>query len=110
MRDPQLLASVQATTLASEPLAVEEVRTGQIDRDARAAQSLDRLGVEVIGAPVIDQQRVRASGDPQRPIRSARPAPIGQTPIGLRGELWRPARTAASISSGIVQPTGTSSV
>src|SRR5690348_9918816 len=81
--DPQLFARVQATTLAAEPLAVKEVRTGTIDRDARAAESLDRLGVEVIGALVIDQQCVRASRDSQSPISPARPAPLAQTAVGL---------------------------
>ncbi len=80
---------VPAARQTSEPLAVEQVCRGRVGRDSRAAESLDRFGVQVIGAPVVGQQRVRASGDPESPIGSARLAPIRQTPIGLDGELGR---------------------
>ena len=36
VRDPQLFPSAQAPKLTAEPLAVEQVRAGQVDRDSRA--------------------------------------------------------------------------
>ena len=36
VRDSKLFTSVHPTGLAPEPLSVEQVRAGQVDRDARA--------------------------------------------------------------------------
>ena len=49
VRGAQLLAGVDAAVLAAQPLAVEQVRAGERDADAGAAEPLDRLAVEPLG-------------------------------------------------------------
>jgi hypothetical protein len=51
--NPQLIASVNPSTLPPQPLAVEQVGSGMVDRDARSCEPFDGFGIEVIGAEVI---------------------------------------------------------
>ena len=43
---PQLLARVHAPPFAAQPLAVEQVRAGELDPHAGAPQAVDRLAVQ----------------------------------------------------------------
>ena len=57
VRDPQLLARFDAPALASQPLAVDEVRTRERGTHPRAAQPRDRLAVQVLGNVTLAEQR-----------------------------------------------------
>src|SRR5216683_6600142 len=45
VRGAQLLAGVDAATLATQPLAVEQIGAGELDPEAGAAEPVDRLAV-----------------------------------------------------------------
>ena len=47
----------------------------------------DRLDVEIVGTFVTDGERMRASGESQGPLSSARHSSFRQLPLRLRGEL-----------------------
>ena len=49
VRGAQLLAGVEAAALAAQPLAVEEMRAGQLGAHAGAAEPVDRLAVQALG-------------------------------------------------------------
>jgi hypothetical protein len=57
VRGAQLLARVTAAALAAQPLAVEQVRAGQLRADPGAAEPLDRLEIPALGAGVVAEQR-----------------------------------------------------
>jgi hypothetical protein len=59
----QLFARVEASALASQLLAVDELRAGQLDAHAAAAQPLDRLPVEAICDLAVAHQRTRTRLD-----------------------------------------------
>ena len=44
-----MLAGVEAAALAATPLAVEQMRAGELHADAGAAQAVDRFAVEAVG-------------------------------------------------------------
>jgi hypothetical protein len=75
--DAQLLAGVQPPALAAQPLAVEQMRAGELHAHAGAPEPLDRLAVKVLA---VGQQRARARLDPQRPLSAARAGGFREPP------------------------------
>ena len=67
----ELRARVDPPVLAAQPLAVEQVRAGELRAQPRAAQPLDRLAVQALGALALAQQRARAGPDAERPVGAA---------------------------------------
>src|SRR6185436_366739 len=63
-------ASVHPSPLASQPLAVEEMRSRKLHADARATESCDCFLVELVRVFAVGEQRARASLDPERPVRA----------------------------------------
>jgi hypothetical protein len=57
VRGSKLLARFEAPVLTSKPLAVHEPRSGQMNRDSAAVESLDRLAVEGFGGFPVAQKR-----------------------------------------------------
>ena len=85
----QLLARVHAPAFASQPLAVEQVGAGEVDRHARSSEPLGRLYVEVLGVLAVEEERPRAGRDPERPVRAARGGRVDETPEGIVGQVGR---------------------
>ena len=57
VRDPELLARIDAPAFASQPLAVDQVRTRKRGTHPRAAQPRDRLAVQALGDVTLAEQR-----------------------------------------------------
>jgi hypothetical protein len=55
---PQLVARIDATTLAAQAFAIQQVRPGERRTDAGAAESLDRLAVQAFGGLAFGDFRV----------------------------------------------------
>ena len=87
MGGTQVLACVDASLLAAEPLAVHEVGAGDVDGDAAAPEALDRFLVELVGFRAVAEQRARSRFDPERPVRAAGARPLGQTLEGDRSDV-----------------------
>ena len=69
----QLLARIDASALAPQPLAVEQMRTGELRTQPGAAQSIDRLAVEASAAsPSLSSARDRASMPSAQSVPAAR--------------------------------------
>src|SRR5579859_3184828 len=56
VRGPQLLSRLTSTALAAQPLAVEQVRPGQLCADPGPAQPLDRFPVTALGVLALAEQ------------------------------------------------------
>ena len=70
--DAQLLARVDAPALAAQPLAVEQVRAGELRPQPGAAEPLDRLAVEAARPPSPSLSSARdARLDAERPVGCA---------------------------------------
>ena len=87
VRRPQLRARIEAPALTSQPLTVEEVGTSEIDGHPGSTESIDRLDVERLGSLIVDEERLRARGDPEGPVRSAHPGHLRETRASIRGQL-----------------------
>jgi NADP-dependent 3-hydroxy acid dehydrogenase YdfG len=90
----ELPAGVDPAVLAAEPLAVEQVRAGQIDAGARPPQVPDGPLVQVLGGLAVAQQRQRARPDAERPVGAGRAGGLRQAAHrpGAPGGLPRPGR------------------
>ena len=99
--DAQLLARVDPPALAAQPLAVEQMRAGELHAQARAPEALDRLAVAALGGVPLAGERADAGLDPQRPV-AGRERPCARTSSRARPAAAprRPVRDAASASSG----------
>src|SRR6476659_5468739 len=63
VRRAQLLTRIHASTLAAQPLAVEQMRSPEVDAQPRATQVVDRLPVEALGLVALAHQGARACLD-----------------------------------------------
>lgn len=52
----QVLAGVHTSVLTTQPLAVQQVRAGQMDGDAAARKMVDRRAVAGLGGGAVAQQ------------------------------------------------------
>ena len=97
----QLLARVDAPALAAQPLAVEQVRAGELRPQPGPAEPVDRLAVQRGRRP---RRRSAARGRGPRcpaPSRCASPRVRSREPFQQRGgSAASPVRAAASTSSG----------
>src|SRR4051794_37743070 len=57
VRDPEMLTSFGASALASQPLAVDQVGAGERRTDPRAAQTRDRLAIQLLSNVALAEQR-----------------------------------------------------
>ena len=89
VRDLQLLARVEPPALAAQPLAVEQMRTGQVDLDPGAPQALHGLAIRALGDLAVAQQRPRQRVADRAPSRCRR-----------RASAPRVARSASRARSG----------
>jgi hypothetical protein len=62
---------VDAPVLATQPLAVQEVRPTEVDAHTRSIEALDGLLVTLLSDLSVAQQRMRARLDPERPLAAA---------------------------------------
>ena len=73
-------SSVRASALAAQPLAVDEMGSGQLEGHAGAAQMIDRLAVQRLGSRALAHQGTRTCLDPERQVRPARPGGLREPP------------------------------
>src|SRR5262249_34496503 len=85
--DAQVLTPVVAPVHPTQPLAVEEVRTGEMDDDPAALEALDCFAVERLGGVAVAQQRLRPGQDAEGPVRAAGPGSSPELPQSGRGLL-----------------------
>jgi hypothetical protein len=83
----QLVAGVDSTVLAAQPLAVHQLGPSQVERDTATAEARNRLLVEGFGARAGGQQGARAGLDPESPVGTTRLCPFDQTLKRHGGEL-----------------------
>ena len=76
-----------APVLAAQPLAVEQVRAGQLGADAGPAQPLDRLAVAPLGRLALAEQGADPGLDPQHPLGRGHAGAFGQPLQSGREEL-----------------------
>ena len=74
----ELDAGVAASSAAAQPLAVEQVRAGEVDGRTAALKLADRLQVRGLGLAGVIKQRLAAGADPERPRRRRCAGPVGQ--------------------------------
>src|SRR6266550_507079 len=79
MRRPELLSCIDAPALTSQPLAVEQVGASEIHGHSRSTKSVDRLDIELLGSLIVRQERLRARGEPEGPVRPARSGHFRET-------------------------------
>ena len=90
MRGAELGARVHAAILATQPLAVEQVRAGELGPQPGAAQPLDRLAVQAIGDFAVARQRSRTRQDPEPPVGGRNRGDLRQRLECSDGELCPP--------------------
>ena len=106
----ELLARVDPATLAAQPLAVEQVRAGELGPQPGAAQPLDRLAIQALGGR---RPRSAAPGSAPRCRAPSRCRRAASSPPAARAHRARARRllprAAASTSSGSAHMETTSS-
>ena len=85
----QVLARVHAAVLTTQPLAVHELRSGELSADPGAGEPLDRLAVERLRGVAIAQEGPRARLDAERPVRAAGSCRLREPLERLGRELGR---------------------
>ena len=74
----------------TKPLAVEEVGAGEINPDARAAETLERIAVEALGNGPLAQQRARSRLDAECPVGAAGAGAVRESLEGGGSVRWHP--------------------
>ena len=87
----QLLAGVDSTVFAAQPLAIHQLGPSQVKRDMATAEARNRLPVEGFGARAGGQQGARAGLEPKSPVGATRLRSFDQTLKGYGAELVAPA-------------------
>src|SRR5918996_4309391 len=70
--DAELLAPVDASALAAQPFAVEQMGAGEVDADPSAVEPFDRFAIETFRGISLAHQGARTCFDAERPVRPAR--------------------------------------
>ena len=83
----QLLARIGPPVLTAQPLAVDQVRAGQLGADAGPAKVLDRRAVVPLGRLALAEQAASPRLDPQHPVGRGHPGTFGQPFQDGREEL-----------------------
>ena len=99
VRDPQLLASVDAPALATQPLAVEQAGAGELRTQPGAPEAIDRFAVQALGGLALRQQRARPRLDAERPVGVAVLGVLAQPREAAAASSVFPVLLAASTSS-----------
>src|SRR2546430_5847140 len=68
----ELFARVHPAVLTPQPLAVDQVRAGDLRPERRAAEASDRLEIQGLRCLALAHQRPRARHDPETPLGAAR--------------------------------------
>ena len=92
VRGAQLRPGVGPPALAAQPLAVEQVRAGEVGPEAGAAKPVDRLAIAALGVLAVAEQRPGTRVDSLPPVGAGRCWSPGQPAERVR----RPARSARS--------------
>ena len=71
--DVELSARVDATVLAPEPFAVEQMGAREVGTPLRAAEPLDRFLIQAIGGLPLADERLRACHDAEPDVRARGP-------------------------------------
>jgi len=87
----QLRSRVDPPVLPSQPFAVEEVATREVDAHASLAKPFDRFAVEPLGVRSLAQERTRPGLDSERPFGSADAGRLGEPSVSSGGEFGHPA-------------------
>src|SRR5580693_813510 len=87
----ELIAGVTPAPLAAQPLAVDQVGAPQFHPQAGAAETVDRLTVEVLGVLAVADQRPRAGLDTKHPVGLAGAGYIREPLHGAGRTLRHPA-------------------
>jgi hypothetical protein len=82
-RPQQLAAGVHAAAPPAQPLAVHQVRAGQLRADAGPAKPLDRLMVAGLGLVISAEQRLRTGAHARPPVGIAGVGHFLQPPHGV---------------------------
>jgi hypothetical protein len=90
MRGAQLCPRVGPPTLAAQPLAVQQVRTGQLGPEAGAAEPADRVAVPALGVLAVAEQRLAAGVDPLAPVGLADAGGLSQPGQRVGGQPGLP--------------------
>ena len=67
-RRAQLLAAIDTTPFATQPLPVQQLGPGELGSQRGAAEPVDRFGVALLGGLSLGQQRPRACLEARRPV------------------------------------------
>src|SRR5262249_29153902 len=70
--------SIVEATLLTQPLAVEQLRAGELGAETRAREAIDSLLIVGLGDVALTEERARASLDPERPVRPRGSRCLGQ--------------------------------
>src|ERR687889_324174 len=83
----QLRARVDASALAPQPLAVEQLRPSQLRTQLGAAQPIDGFAIQAVGGGAVAQQRPGACFDAEGEIVAAGLGRLREPLEGVAGEL-----------------------
>src|SRR5258708_16856544 len=72
----ELASRVAPSFGAPQPLAVQQVRAGEIEGSFAAPELADRLQVRCLGVAALGEQCLAAGPEPERPVRSRGPGPV----------------------------------
>ena len=61
---------VDAAPLAAQPLAIEEVRAGQLGPQPGTRETLDRFSIETLGSVTLADEGTAARCESQTPVRT----------------------------------------
>ena len=67
---PQLLARVDPAAFAAKPIPVDEVRAGQLDRQAGVLEMADRSAMEILSGLAVAQQRLAPRLHAEHPLHA----------------------------------------
>ena len=87
MREAQLLPSVDASSLTTQPLTAHEMSADVLDTHPGAGKGFDRASVETFGSLALAQQRTAACLNPQRPTGAAGVGHLGELREWFDGSL-----------------------
>jgi hypothetical protein len=85
--DAELLAGVDASALAAQPLPVQQMRPNELRTQPRTAKPIDCFVIQLFGGRAVAQQRPAARLDAERDVRAAGLGRLGQPLERLACEL-----------------------
>ena len=94
----QLLPRVDPATLPAQPLAVEQVRPGELGPQPGPREPLDRFSIETLGGVAFAEEGTASSCDSQAPVRTAVVSYLMQPlkTVAQRSRVHRPGRRPQS--------------